>query len=630
MLSRNWTTKTPNKWGWWRIAGCISLMLLLIITQPVMAAAEDTASLTVTGQIAVYQYQQPPEIEDINPATIGEGSLVEFNIIASDPDSEVLIYTVGPLPPGSSFNPQTHVFSWTPSYLQSGIYTINFFVSDGYFTTFETAVITVNEVDDPPEIIIEPDQQPFVELGKQVVFKVCAQDPDGNRDEITYSVENLPAGAEFKGPDGNGCYLFKWKPEIEDAGIHEIRFIVNDGYVDTVLPVTITVYIPSQGKQSGAGGYTSYYTAPFSVAPGFFPGEQGMPPDGQLPSSVAEDEIDGKEIITTPIYKQVAKVGTVSCYFRFDRGNCKMLTKIRTEILDIFDQSVEDQIRDTVEEGGLEVREIPFIVTATLEPPCTTGNASLYITVPEQWVLEQGGVEYLRIVHISDTGEAEMLMLEYISGPDKDGNLKLRVDAEHLSVYGMVAVKAKEAAGVTTPAAPSVEPMLVPGGVGFASYVTENPILVAAVAVILIVFAVLEMKFHILRRKEYKHLGAPPEGGPPAWEGLLETDHYKALAGIMDVLNEIDEQLLRLNAMFARPQFGLAPAEAEAIVEKFFYSCQVAEERIKNAAAAEHLTPVQIEKLNTQLSAAVQRMVETSQQSQVLYQLVQAKVGAKT
>jgi hypothetical protein len=53
----------------------------------------------------------------------------------------------------------------------------------------------------------------------------------------------------------------------------------------------------------------------------------------------------------------------------------------------------------------------------------------------------------------------------------------------------------------------------------------------------------------------------------------------------------------------------------------------VAEERIKTAAAADHISKRQVEHLNGQLKDAVDRMVQTSQKSAVLAQAVQARLG---
>ena len=47
------------------------------------------------------------------------------------------------LPDGATFNAQTGQFSWTPTAYQSGVYRVNFAVTDGEQTDFEEVTITV-------------------------------------------------------------------------------------------------------------------------------------------------------------------------------------------------------------------------------------------------------------------------------------------------------------------------------------------------------------------------------------------------------------------------------------------------------------------------------------------------------
>jgi hypothetical protein len=370
--------------------------------------------------------------------------------------------------------------------------------------------------------------------------------------------------------------------------------------------------------------------------------------------TISYDE-DGNIVVETVATKEakkiIKKMGRVSAAFRFERGNCRNLTRIQTEILEEFDIGIQEQIRQIVDEAGYEVKEMPFIVDVSIEPPCTTGNSSLFLTVNASWVYEQAGWDLSRcasippdtivpnigIAHLADNADGSSTA-EYLSVltndtacPNEEGNIKLRVDADHLSIYGMVSVKAKETAGVTTAANPNVAPMLVPSGTGFATYMTENPILIVGVVAFLVIIVVLEAKFHIIRRKEHKHL-EHPEGGPPAWEGLIETDRQKALSAIIGVLNDVDVQLKDLDRTMAKraPGFVFAAAEADAIVEKFFYTCQVAEEKIKTAAAEEHISQKQVDHLNGQLKDAVDRMIAISQKSEVLASAVQAHIGTGT
>jgi hypothetical protein len=113
----------------------------------------------------------------------------------------------------------------------------------------------------------------------------------------------------------------------------------------------------------------------------------------------------------------------------------------------------------------------------------------------------------------------------------------------------------------------------------------------------------------------------------PPPEGASEP----ALFSMINVLNDIEAQLKQLEVTVERSGAAISPQDASVFVDKFFYSTQVAEERIKNPEMRKHLTPEQIDQLNLQLQNAVQKMIALSQQSTSLQNAVQARYGeAKT
>ena len=78
----------------------------------------------------------------IGPKSIGEGETLAFTVqTLGAPGS--LTLTADPLPDGATFNAQTGQFSWTPTAYQSGVYRVNFAVTDGEQTDFEEVTITV-------------------------------------------------------------------------------------------------------------------------------------------------------------------------------------------------------------------------------------------------------------------------------------------------------------------------------------------------------------------------------------------------------------------------------------------------------------------------------------------------------
>ncbi len=90
---------------------------------------------------------QAPVLAAIGDKEVTEGQLLTFTISATDPDGDPLSYSASNLPSGASFDPATRTFSWTPSYIQAGLYEdVYFEVTDGTLTDSEDIDITVVNV----------------------------------------------------------------------------------------------------------------------------------------------------------------------------------------------------------------------------------------------------------------------------------------------------------------------------------------------------------------------------------------------------------------------------------------------------------------------------------------------------
>ncbi|MFC1624616.1 putative Ig domain-containing protein, partial [Candidatus Omnitrophota bacterium] len=103
----------------------------------------DSEYITIT----VNNANRAPLLDAIDNKTVDENVLLTFAITATDPDGESLSYSASNLPAGASFDGATQVFSWTPTYEQSGIYNnVHFEVTDGSLTDSEDITITVYEI----------------------------------------------------------------------------------------------------------------------------------------------------------------------------------------------------------------------------------------------------------------------------------------------------------------------------------------------------------------------------------------------------------------------------------------------------------------------------------------------------
>jgi hypothetical protein len=89
---------------------------------------------------------RPPAMFPIQPIQVRVGERVVFDVLASDPDEDLLEYSVQNLPKGAAFDRHVRVFSWTPNPLQAGSHRIEFSVSDGEHEDSRTAVVEVSHL----------------------------------------------------------------------------------------------------------------------------------------------------------------------------------------------------------------------------------------------------------------------------------------------------------------------------------------------------------------------------------------------------------------------------------------------------------------------------------------------------
>lgn len=157
---------------------------------------------TISTSINVNHVSRPPSLADIGNKSINESQSMTFQISGSDTDLEDqdnLKFSAENLPNGAAFNPDSLVFSWTPSYDQSGTYSgIKFSVTDASgLVASKTIDIVVNHVNRPP---VHDEVSPVTsEENKPISITVSGLDPDiEDKNNIKYSVNPLPEGASFE------------------------------------------------------------------------------------------------------------------------------------------------------------------------------------------------------------------------------------------------------------------------------------------------------------------------------------------------------------------------------------------------------------------------------------------------
>jgi hypothetical protein len=195
---------------------------------------ESVYSNTVHSPI-VSSSNNPPVLASIGNKTILEGATLSFTLSATDADGDSLTYIATNLPDGAGFNGSTGVFSWTPAFDQSQVYSVTFSVSDGSDTDTETINITVTDVAVNQAPVLAAIGNKGVDEGDVQYISINATDPDG--DSLIYSAGDLPSGATFDAANR----LFRWSPNFDQAGVYSITFSVSDGALTDSEQISVTV-----------------------------------------------------------------------------------------------------------------------------------------------------------------------------------------------------------------------------------------------------------------------------------------------------------------------------------------------------------------------------------------------------
>ncbi|WP_321390426.1 putative Ig domain-containing protein [uncultured Desulfuromusa sp.] len=196
----------------------------------------DTDTETINITVADVAVNKAPVLAAVGNKAVDEGETQYIPISATDEDGDSLVYSAGNLPSGATFDPAGQMFVWSPNFEQSGIYNITFSVSDGELTDTEEISVTVNNVNRIP--VLNSVGTQTVGEGALISFTISGTDADG--DALSYSAENLPAGATFNPLQR----LFSWTPAFEvseNTRVYPVTFSVSDGLAEDSETITINV-----------------------------------------------------------------------------------------------------------------------------------------------------------------------------------------------------------------------------------------------------------------------------------------------------------------------------------------------------------------------------------------------------
>jgi len=145
--------------------------------------SDESATISLDWNVDVENVDVEELFDGINDITIDENEIASLNI----PDFEEygLIHSIS--------EPIGNENKWQTSYEDAGEYAVKIHTEGKGFSDDKIVTVIVNDVDRAP--VFEATENRVLNEDEELEIILSADDPDG--DEITYSVNNLPEGAEF-------------------------------------------------------------------------------------------------------------------------------------------------------------------------------------------------------------------------------------------------------------------------------------------------------------------------------------------------------------------------------------------------------------------------------------------------
>ncbi len=209
-------------------------------TQDVTFNSTDDCNNSVNEVVTItINANQPPTLAFQGTTSGIECQLIEFTIVATDPESEDVTLGHLALPTGATFN--NGVFSWTPNSGDAALYNITFTGDDpcGNSTNLVVAVnVTANAA--PTLSVVGSITGAECSL---IEFTIVPFDPEGGI--VTLGHEGLPTGASYNEATGE----FSWETSNGDLGNHPITFTGLDD-CDNAVTEAVTVVVTANAAPS--------------------------------------------------------------------------------------------------------------------------------------------------------------------------------------------------------------------------------------------------------------------------------------------------------------------------------------------------------------------------------------------
>ena len=173
-----------------------------------------------------------PVINGTPPTSLPAKTTYDFVPSASDPDGDLVTFSVSNRPAWANFNLVTGELSGTPGEADVGVYSnIVIQATDGtYVSALPAFSITVEGTPNQPPVI-SGNPPTSVTAGQSYAFQPTASDPEGQT--LTFSIANKPLWANFSASTGQ----LSGTPGSGDVGTYSgVIISVSDGTASAALP----------------------------------------------------------------------------------------------------------------------------------------------------------------------------------------------------------------------------------------------------------------------------------------------------------------------------------------------------------------------------------------------------------
>ncbi|MBL8344626.1 MAG: tandem-95 repeat protein [Rubrivivax sp.] len=179
---------------------------------------------------------QAPAITTSPPTAGVVGTAYAYDVNATDPNGDVLTYSLTQAPSGMSINASNGLIAWTPSSAQLGSQTVTVRVADpgGLAATQAFSINVAAAGNAAPQI--GTTAVTTATVGVAYVYDVNATDPNG--DALTYSLTQAPSGMTIQAASG----LIAWTPTAAQVGTQAVTVrVVDPGGLAATQAFSVTV-----------------------------------------------------------------------------------------------------------------------------------------------------------------------------------------------------------------------------------------------------------------------------------------------------------------------------------------------------------------------------------------------------